>query len=216
MKRSQGRFRPIDRGRPVQKRRRKLPHWAQIGVTYFVTFRLWDSLPKPLVDALNIERSAWLGCHPKPWDKEEKRYFYSRFHDQVQRWLDEGFGSAVLQEPGLAAVVEEALAHFDGERYNLDRFAVMPTHVHGLVQPRSHHLHQVLHTWKSYTANILNPRLGRRGHFWMDETYDRIVRNAESLEKFRRYIEENPGKAGLQRGQYIVGTGTGIAIEEDE
>ena len=33
-----------------------LPHWQAEGATYFVTFRLRDSLPQPVREALRFER----------------------------------------------------------------------------------------------------------------------------------------------------------------
>src|SRR6185503_12328146 len=43
-----------------------LPHWQQIGATYFVTFRLADSLPSTLLDRWRNERQAWIARHPHP------------------------------------------------------------------------------------------------------------------------------------------------------
>src|SRR2546423_1278241 len=52
------------------------------------------------------------------------------------RWnddLDACHGACVLRRPGLAAIVAESLRHFDGERYELTDFVIMPNHVHILV-----------------------------------------------------------------------------------
>ncbi len=93
----------------------------------------------------------------------------------------------------------------------LDAFVVMPNHVHALVQPWvDHALESILHSWKSYSANAINRRLGRRGRLWLDESFDHIVRNGDHLDGLRSYIRENPNKAGLRRGQYILGCGSGI------
>jgi hypothetical protein len=56
----------------------KLPHWTQRDVTYFVTFRLADSLPATKLLALREERDLWLKNHPVPllsrkgnlWERE--------------------------------------------------------------------------------------------------------------------------------------------------
>ena len=55
----------------IDMREATLPHWRQEGVTYFVTFRLADSLPAEKIDPWRRERQEWLNKHPEPW--KEKR-----------------------------------------------------------------------------------------------------------------------------------------------
>ncbi len=211
-----GIFRPFDPDHPIEKTRRKLPHWTQPGASYFVTIRTWDSLPSTLIKALNIEKEAWLAHHPKPWSGHEKRYYYRQFHDQIERWLDAGYGRGHLKRPELAEIVEEALTRFDGDRYSLDKYVVMPTHFHAIVLPQTLTLGQILHSWNSYTSNKLNRELKRSGRFWMDESYDHLIRSTKSFRHFRDYIEQNPQKAHLRKGEYILGTGTGILLPKVE
>jgi hypothetical protein len=45
---------------PLTRYARHLPHWRQPGATYFVTFRLADSLPKEKLHELDLLRSEWL------------------------------------------------------------------------------------------------------------------------------------------------------------
>jgi REP element-mobilizing transposase RayT len=74
----------------------------------------------------------------------------------------------------------------------------MPNHVHVLVKPlEEHKISDILHSWKSYTANEINKRENRTGQLWMRESYDHIVRNEKSLNNIRRYINQNPAKAGI-------------------
>src|SRR4029077_18565006 len=47
--------------------RRRLPHWRQIGVAYFITFRLQDSVPQTLLRQWRDERTIWLRWQPPPW-----------------------------------------------------------------------------------------------------------------------------------------------------
>ena len=37
-----------------------LPHWVQLGATYFITFRTADSLPASLLQTWHRERDDWL------------------------------------------------------------------------------------------------------------------------------------------------------------
>jgi hypothetical protein len=40
--------------------------------------------------------------------------------------------------------------------------------------------------------------------FWMDESYDHIVRDAKELTAFRDYTARNPAKAGLKPEEYSL------------
>ena len=83
---------------------------------YFVTFRLADAVPHNLRTEWESERDAWLRVHPKPWSAEVEREYHNRFSGAIESWLDAGHGSCVLRRPRCAAVIEEALHHFDGDR----------------------------------------------------------------------------------------------------
>ncbi len=43
-------------------------------------------------------------------------------------------------------------------------------------------------------------------HFWQPENFDRLVRDAKELRACRRYIANNPAKAKLRPGEYILET----------
>ncbi|WP_410001713.1 transposase [Singulisphaera sp. GP187] len=74
----------------------------------------------------------------------------------------------------------------------------MPTHVHVLVTRfQGNTLSQVLHSWKSYTGKVANRLLGQTGRFWQEEYFDRRIRDETHFWIAKRYIEENPVKAGL-------------------
>lgn len=103
-------------------------------------------------------------------------------------------GRPVL-DPEERAEVMQAFQHFDGKRYELSAYVVMDDHVHAVVQPLDgHDLMQIVHSWKSFTANRLQREHGRAGAVWQQESFDRIVRDeAEWLEKIQ-YIMNNPLK----------------------
>jgi REP element-mobilizing transposase RayT len=107
-------------------------------------------------------------------------------------------GPFYLRQPGIAQIVEQAL--FDGQdkfqRYLLHAYAIMPNHVHMLVES-SVPMARWLGSLKSYTANVANERLGLKGPFWQDESYDHLVRNDDEFDRIQRYIENNPVSAGL-------------------
>lgn len=56
-------FQPYNNRLETRIYRRNLPHWRQIGCTYFVTFRLGDSIPAPILQAWEEERRIWLAAH---------------------------------------------------------------------------------------------------------------------------------------------------------
>ena len=199
-------FRAMDPQGAVKITHRNLPHWRQDGATYFVTFRLADAVPANLQREWREELETWLKFHPEPWDTKTKHEYQRRFRDERERWLDRGHGECLLREPRARELIERALHHFDGERYRLDAWVIMPNHVHAIVQPcPGQELSDILHSWKSFTAKQVNDALGFNGTLWQDENFDRIVRDFEELERMRTYLRNNPGQAGLKEGEFSLG-----------
>jgi putative DNA methylase len=157
-----------------------LPHLHKEGCTFFVTFCLHDAGQAKA----RIRRSA----DRNPDADEAAR----RSEPPLTR------GSCVLRRPEIAKLVENALLFFQGERYALHSWVIMPNHVHVVVTPSPEHpLSEILHSWKSYTSNQINGTLGRSGRLWEEESFDHVVRNEESLIKFTSYIDNNPVAAGI-------------------
>ncbi|MEK6662521.1 MAG: uracil-DNA glycosylase family protein [Pseudomonadota bacterium] len=166
-----------------------LPHLKAEGGIYFVTFRLADSLPQSALDEL--ERSA-----PETRSK------------QIETYLDAGHGECCLRKPEIAQIVIQALKQFEGERYVLHDWVVMPNHVHLVIEPRgAHALSDILHSLKSFTATEANRCLGRHGAFWQHESYDRLIRGQEELDRCVEYVRQNSVRANLAEApeQYAYG-----------
>jgi carbamoylphosphate synthase large subunit/REP element-mobilizing transposase RayT len=198
-------FHGFDPHGEVTQRRRNLPHREQTDATYFVSFRLADSVPHTLLQQWREQQENWLKLHPKPWDWKTEREYIRRFVEEREDWLDRGHGSCLLRDRSAAEIVAQALGFFSGQRYQLDAFVVMPNHVHALVQPTGgHSLSEILHSWKSFTANALNRALNRHGDVWMPESYDHIVRDWNELLSWRRYIAANPRKARLSQNEFVL------------
>jgi len=177
----------------VEITHRNLPHWKQDGKTYFVTFRLADSLPEGKRKQLQADRDAWLARYgntsPRDLAPADRAEYYRLFHQRVEEWLDAGAGSCTLRDPAVAKIVSGALLHFEGKRYTLGEWAVAGNHVHVLVTPvTGEDLSKILHSWKSFTAKEANKVLKRTGTFWLDENFDHLVRSAAQLEKIEEYI----------------------------
>ncbi|MGI8819268.1 MAG: carbamoyl-phosphate synthase large subunit [Chthoniobacterales bacterium] len=210
-------FRGFDEHGEIRRSRRNLPPWEQTGATYFVTFRLADSVPAALRSEWKEELQHWLEHHRKPWDACTAFEYQQRFVESREIWLDRGHGACLLRQPDTAELVSSAIRHFDGERYTLDGFVVMPNHVHVLFQPiGSHSVPEILHSWKSFTAHQNKPGTTRGEEaVWQSESFDRVVRDWDELQSCRRYIEANPAKAGLEEGEFTLSCAWKLGREED-
>jgi len=185
--------------------RRRLPHWQCDGATYFVTWRLADSLPAEKLAQWRQERDEWLALHPQPWSDATETEYHERFSQTIDSWLDAGEGDCVLRDPAVAGIVADAIRHFDNERYLLRSFVVMPNHVHVLFTiGKDENLPGILHSWKSFSAKKINELLGRQGELWQAEYWDRWVRNPRHLTNVRNYIRMNPKRSRLDEGEFTL------------
>jgi REP element-mobilizing transposase RayT len=198
-------FQAFDPHGDISIGRRRLPHRRQFGAAYFITFRLADSLPQGLLHQWRHERAIWLRWHPETWGADEQREYQERFVHRIQEWLDAGMGACHLRRPNIREQVERCLLHFDGTRYVVDAFVLMPNHVHALIAPaHGNDFSTVLQGIKGVSANECNKLLGRKSTFWMDESYDHIVCDTKELAAFRNYITKNPKKAGLKPARILA------------
>jgi len=127
-----------------------------------------------------------------------------KLSEKLESYLDGGVGSCCLKESGVAEIVANCLAQFDGARYNLLAWCITPNHVHVVFQVRDgNSLRTVVHSWKSYTSLQINRHLSRRGTLWQREYYDHLLRGANQLRRAIRYTAENAQRAGLNNWQHI-------------
>ncbi|MBN1268814.1 MAG: transposase [Kiritimatiellae bacterium] len=205
-------FQPFDPHKAVCIYRTHMPHWRQEEATYFVTFRLADALPVSVVESRRLELRAWLKAHGIEYDAAgtwktclrslptEAQRAYSRLAgSHIDGYLDKGSGSCALRPKEIAHLVGHSLLCFHGTRLSCGDFVVMPNHVHWLVSPHAgYELEGILRSVKSYTAAGINRIRHGAGRVWQTGNYDHIVRDMEELRHFRRYIADNPAKAGLK------------------
>ncbi len=159
-----------------------LPHRDEPDLTQFVTFRLADSFPEELRE---------------PWEKLRQIEDDRQRRAQLEAWLDLGHGVCHLRDAHIAAIVAAALRHFDGSRYRLIAWVVMPNHVHVLFEVGSIPMAKVVQGWKRHTAREANQLLGQNGAFWQPDYWDTYMRDDEHQQRTIRYIRNNPVKAGL-------------------
>ena len=177
-------------------RRRRLPHWDVDNATYFVTCCLAGSIPAQ-------------GLHPGRILQQDKRPSAESAGARFAAWdaiLDTRPAVTWLRDPALAAIVQASMRSGHRVRYELIAHVVMPSHVHWIFSPAEKTCiggrwprSKILASFKRYTARECNRVLGREGAFWQAESYDRVVRDQEELERIVRYVELNPVRAGLCR-----------------
>ena len=207
-------FRPFTgKNQQVHITRSKLPHWSCANLTHFVTFRLLDSLPQKALASWLKKRNTWFqlrGIAPNEpnffslLSPEHRREYRQLFGKAFEEQLDRGHGSCLLRQKENATLVALALHHFDGKRYSLGDFVIMPNHVHVLVTPfEGFHLNQITKSWKGYSARVINQRLNQKGNLWQRESFDHLVRHRRQLERLISYISENPTTAKLCSSEFI-------------
>jgi len=188
-----------------------LPHFDSAVAIQHVTFHLADSLPESVVMRLEQE----IRCLPVEKQDEERR-------KRVDAWIDAGHGSCIMREPSIARIVQNVFLFFDGLRYRLLAWVVMPNHVHVLFQPiNGWSVAKIVASWKKFTATRIcalrllsgdgslhsgkereaNREIGGSGinlkPVWHREYWDRFIRDSRHYDQTVGYIHHNPIKAGL-------------------
>lgn len=178
-----------------------LPHLKVEGGTYWVTLRLYDSLPQEVLKKLEAERKEWekQQREKKIAPQEIARQWQRLYKKRMHAYLDAGMGECWLKRDDIGGLVANAIRFFEGERYDLHAWVVMPNHGHVMVTPRDKWtLSSIEHSWKSYTATAANRILGRVGKpFWQRESFDHLVRNDQEFYFICEYTINNPVSAGL-------------------
>lgn len=195
-------FRGLHPDLPITVYQRHLPHWRQVGATYFVTFRLGDALPQEKLNYLKRLREEWERRNPPPRSKECWEAFAKEYTTQSERWLDEGYGICHFREQRWTTDLSERLHHFQGERYFLSCWAIMPNHCHVVIKPfDGFNVEDLIGAMKGVCARHINKDLGTSGAIWEEESYDRIIRDEEHLWRVVQYIGRNPKLSGLKHEQ---------------
>ena len=163
-----------------------IPHFDGGGISQFLTFRLFDSMPQEIVKKWRDETAN---------QGEDGKVI---FRKNVESYLDKGFGECFLKNEQVAESVQNSLIFYHGAKYELIAWVIMPNHIHFLATLfEDVELREIAHSIKSYTAHEANKVLNRTGQFWQHEPFDRYIRNRNHFVNVIKYIENNPVKAGL-------------------
>lgn len=178
---------------------RRLPHIQIAGATYFITFRLANSLPLDVLESLKAESQKNKSL-PAEQAILAYRQWFARYDDFLDRVV---CGESFLRDEQIADMVSESIKFRNGKTYDLAAFSVMPNHAHLVCTPLEksegvfYGLTEILHSLKRYTARQANLLLDRSGAFWQHESYDHVIRDEAELERIIKYVLFNPVKAGL-------------------
>jgi REP element-mobilizing transposase RayT len=110
----------------------------------------------------------------------------------------------VLRRPELAKIAADSILLYNEKKYQLDRFVIMPNHVHAIVQFHAgESLKIVGQSWMRYSARRINTVLKSSGSFWQAEPFDHLVRSPEQFDYIQKYVADNPAKAKLKDGEFL-------------
>ena len=198
---------------------RNLPHYQPEDYAFFVTFRLYGTLPADVVEnfkAIKKKRleiiSGYTNTRVRYEKYEEFLWEYFELYDNYMNKCSKGV--QWLRQKDIADIVKEAMHYRDKKEYDLIAYTIMPNHVHMVFTPverfdkslicRSepntvwlYRVTRILQHLKKNTAIKCNRVLNRTGAFWQHESYDHVVRDADELKRIVEYVLNNPVKAGL-------------------
>ena len=178
--------------------RRRFPHWEVAGRSYFVTFRLRNSLPQNVVLRLKEQRDIILK------QKDEKVLYEFQRHEfnEIEKILDNvnNNNNAFLTNEKIPPILMNAFEHLEAKYcWRFPAFVIMPNHIHCLCIAdnggQTVTLTEIFSLYKRFTARKINDTLKRKGRGWVDENFDHWCRTLEKEEGVKRYIANNPVKA---------------------
>lgn len=189
--------------------RRNLPHFQPQSAMFFITFRLFGSIPRSKLEQLKTSNQL---ADNNNLLKNSKHYI-----DHLDSFLEKGpNGPYYLSNPAIAKIVYDSIHFLNGRNFKLVCFCIMSNHVHIIIYKLQKPLHIILKELKSYTGKEANKILRnlaaasspnnlslKHSHnfkfakFWQAESFDRVVRNREDLSHKIEYVLNNPVNAGL-------------------
>ena len=199
----------------------RLPHIYPFGATFFITFRLEDSLSQSIIKILKEElevkkaKIVALKLEAKEQAKQIallQRNIFGKYENQLD---NEPYGKCHLKRTSVAQIIYDKILKYDGIYYKVVSFCIMPNHVHMLldtsIQMNADSIDKPngyvdISSWmqliKGGSSYEINKLLGRKGRLWSQESFDHWIRNEAYLHKTIHYIAMNPKRAGLHMDIY--------------
>lgn len=100
----------------------------------------------------------------------------------------------ILLDKRISLIILEDLKFYRTEyKFRLHGYVIMPDHLHLLMSlSEDGNVSQIMHDFKSHTAQETNKILKRSGAFWQEGFYDHIIRDERDFRKRIDYIHKNP------------------------
>ena len=116
----------------------RLPHIAPIGASFFVTFRLADSLPQAIIYQLQNQYEKLvkkiLVEKKSGYENEilrQRKLLFKKYEHQLD---DKPYGECHLKNEAIAQIIKDKLHEYDNQLYRLIAYSIMPNHVHVLFE----------------------------------------------------------------------------------
>jgi putative transposase len=108
-------------------------------------------------------------------------------------------GERTLDEPSVKTLFLQTIAKAKVKyQFALDNFCILGNHFHFLIRPgKGEDLSRIMQWILSRFARAVNLLTGKKGHFWGERFYSRLIRTIRDYWHVVRYVDENPRKAGL-------------------
>ena len=181
--------------------RQRLPHIQSPNAVYFVTYRLYGSIPVNIIEQSYLEKEHALQqlIKSNQFSPSDEYNLQKKYFAAFDSFLDTNPNDPYwLQIPQIAQCVYDSLLYLQTTEIDLYCFTIMSNHVHAVFSLKGDNkdLYKVMQSHKSFTAKKGNEILQREGAFWEPESYDHILRNGE-YGNIVNYILQNAVKAGL-------------------
>jgi REP element-mobilizing transposase RayT len=156
-----------------------LPHFDACGVVQHVVLSTRGAL-----DRASLEQLSTLS----PVQRRQ----------HLDAMLDRSKAGTIFKDPRCAAAMETQFFYFDGHRYDLLAWCIMPNHVHVVLCCYGEtSLGQIIRTWKVHTVRAISAFSGQRVEVFAKDYFDRFMRNGQQTLAAMAYVEHNPVAAGL-------------------
>lgn len=176
--------------------RRNLPHLYYNDGTYFITYRLFGSMPKGILSELNKLYNPEVKTDLSKLELLKLENILNKYEELLNT---SSYLPKYLSDERIAKICQRTIRYYDENQYKLICYCIMPNHVHLIFKliPNNKGIAKIMQSIKRTSANESNKVLGREGIFWQGESFDRLIRDDTELYFTINYVIENPVKAGL-------------------
>lgn len=87
----------------------------------------------------------------------------------------------------------------DRTEFSLNNYSILPSHAHLIITPKLHPINVVMHAINGPFSKIVNKKLKRKGHFWLDRYHSVLIKTDRQYLACMRYVDRNAYAAGLVR-----------------